>query len=138
MALHLIKLCVGIDSIEHLAEFRAKRRLREPRCLVHTRNWPRRADEILDGGSLFWVIRGHVRVRQRVLAFHHDLDEDGRGFCTIELDHALVPTRPLTFRPFQGWRYMEPADAPADETGPGDYGELPEQMARELREIGVI
>lgn len=137
MSLHLIKLCVGIDSIEQLEEHRARRRLREKRCLVHTRNWPRRADEILDGGSLYWVIRGVVRVRQRVLAFHHAVDDEGRAFCNIELDHALMPTEAQPKRPFQGWRYLEATAAPRD-VRRGEYGELPDHLVRELREIGVL
>jgi hypothetical protein len=138
MALHLIKLCVGIDSVEELRGWRKKRRKTEPRCLVYTRNWPRRAEEILDGGSLYWVIRGVVRVRQLVKQFHHNLDEEGRAFCTIELEHELVLTEAQSWRPFQGWRYLEAEKAPKDIDPGSDYGELPEHMVRELREIGVL
>jgi hypothetical protein len=138
MALHLIKLCVGIDSVDELVDWRRKRRQREKRCLVYTRNWPRRADEILDGGSLYWVIKGLVRVRQRVKEFHHNLDEEGRAFCTIELEHDLVLTETQSWRPFQGWRYLTEEKAPKDAPSGSDYAELPEHMVRELREIGVL
>jgi hypothetical protein len=133
MPLHLIKLCVGIDDLEELRAWRAKRRKTEPRCLVHTRNTPRRAQELLDGGSLYWVIKGHVQARQRVLGFESGTGGDGRPFCRIELDHELVPTEWRPSRPFQGWRYLAAKDAPADRRiGEFDY-ELPAEMAREMR-----
>jgi hypothetical protein len=137
MPLHLIKLCVGIGDVDELKEWRAERRKREKRCLHHTRQWPKRAAEVLDGGSLFWVIRGQVQIRQRIIGFHHNLDEGGRAFCTIEMDHEIVPVRWRPWRPFQGWRYLEAKDAPPDDIY-GVGADMPPQMVKELRELGLL
>jgi hypothetical protein len=135
VTLHLIKLCVGIDSVEHLIEHR-RRRGNESPCYVHTRNRPKRAAEILEGGSLYWVIKGEILVRQRVLGILDHQDEAGQAFCTLHLDGTLVRTVPARFRPFQGWRYFPPEQAPPDRTG--DDGEMPLEMARELRALGLL
>jgi hypothetical protein len=137
MPLHLIKMAVGIDDLEHLRRFRAQRRETQPLCLVRTRNTPRRAAEILAGGSLYWVIRGQVLVRQRVLEITTEPDAGGRLLCIINLEHELVPTLPQPRRPFQGWRYLEPADAPPDH-GEAGSSEMPWEMLRELKELGLL
>jgi hypothetical protein len=136
MPLHLVKMAVGIDDLEHLRRFRARRRETEPLCLIRTRNTPRRAAEILAGGSLYWVIRGQVLVRQRVLGIGTAPDAGGRPLCTLELDHELVPTLPQPRRPFQGWRYLEPEGAPPDHGA--EQGEMPWEMLRELKELGLL
>jgi hypothetical protein len=135
VTLHLIKLCVGIDSVEHLIEHRRRRGNENP-CYVHTRNRPKRAAEILDGGSLYWVIKGEILVRQRVLGILDHQDEAGQAFCTLHLDGTLVRTVPARCRPFQGWRYFVPEDAPPDRLG--DDGEMPLAMVRELRALGLL
>ncbi|HEY0523595.1 MAG TPA: DUF1489 domain-containing protein [Stellaceae bacterium] len=136
MTLHLIKLCVGIDSVEQLIEHR-RRRGNESPCYIHTRNRPKRAAEILDGGgSLYWVIKGEILIRQRVLGILDHQDEAGQAFCTLHLDGTLVRTVPARFRPFQGWRYFVPEHAPPDRTG--DDGEMPLEMVRELRSLGLL
>lgn len=136
MTLHLVKLAVGIDDIEHLRRARAIRIAERGGSWVPTRNRPRRAAELLDGGSLYWVIRGQIRVRQLLVGFGGGRDTDGRRFCLIETDPALVPTLPRTCRPFQGWRYLPSEDAPADRCT--DVPPLPDRMLAELRELGLI
>ena len=136
MALHLLKLAVGIESIDDLRRIRAARAAERGGDWVYTRNQPRRGQEILSGGSIYWVIRGHVRVRQRVRGFHSERDGNGRRFCLIENDPQLVPTVPRPWRPFQGWRYLSPEDAPADLP---DSGEAPpDRLLADLRSLGLI
>ena len=114
MPLHLLKLAVGIDDIDHLRRIRKARAAERGGNWVYTRNHPRRAQEVLSGGSIYWVIRGQIRVRQRVTGLRGERDNTGRRYCLIEVDAVLVPTLPRACRPFQGWRYLAPADAPPD------------------------
>ncbi|MCC6007116.1 MAG: DUF1489 domain-containing protein [Rhodobacteraceae bacterium] len=139
--LHLIKLCVGIDSVEALAAWQAQRASEQPGWHpTHvTRMWPRRAEEVLAGGSLYWVIRGNVLARQRILALEPREGADGVRRCAIRLEPQLVLTRTAPRRPFQGWRYLEAADAPPD-LGParGDEAPLPPALQSALADIGVL
>lgn len=136
MALHLLKLAVGIDNIDQLRRIRAVRAQERGSHWVHTRNRPRRADEVLAGGSIYWVIRGQIRVRQRVIGLRGGRDDSGRPYCLIEVDEELVATVPRHCRPFQGWRYLSPADAPLDR--PRGAPTLPEDMLAELRALGLL
>lgn len=144
MALHLLKMCVGIDSVEELRARQAERlaRLREsgaPAVLRHlTRNMPRRADEIAGSGSLYWIVKGRICARQAVTALEPLAGSHGLKRCAIVLDPAVVETEPRRARPMQGWRYLEALDAPADR--PGGLGEAapPPAMAAELRELGLL
>jgi hypothetical protein len=136
MPLHLLKLAVGIDDLEHLRRVRAARTAERGASWVSTRNHPRRAPEVLAGGSIYWIIHGQIRVRQRVTGFRSERDDSGRRHCLIEVDATLVPTLPRPWRPFQGWRYLAPEDAPADRTGGGEP--LPDRMLSELRALGLI
>jgi hypothetical protein len=136
MALHLIKLCVGAETPDDLRRWRVARAAEGRRPIVHTRQTPKRADEILDGGSLFWVFKGQVLIRQTVLAIE-TLGEGQTRRCEILLDDAMIATAPQPRRPFQGWRYFDPKDAPPD-LATGDAGEaIPQDLAKELRELGV-
>jgi hypothetical protein len=145
MPLHLIKLCVGCDSITDLREWIAEneahhRRLGRPYEQTHTtRMAPKRAEEILDGGSLYWVIRGQLACRQRLLAIRPFTDGEGIGRCRLVLDQTVVPVEPRPVRPFQGWRYLEAKVAPRDlACGSGDLARMPEAMRRELAELGLL
>lgn len=139
MPLHLIKLSVGTESPETLAQWQAGVSQRLGRIVHTTRMTPRRTEEVLHGGSIYWVIKRLVRVRQRILGLHEGTDEDGRSFCAIELDPELVPVEPRSQRPFQGWRYLKPEDAPRD-LPQGAQGEEPPppEMAAELRKLGLL
>jgi hypothetical protein len=118
--MHLIKLCVGIDNAAELIHWQRHRlaglrRAGKAAELVHrTRQMPKRRLEVLDGGSLYWVIKGSVQLRQRILDLREEADGEGRALCGIVFDPVLVPTRPQPRRPFQGWRYLTPDDAPPD------------------------
>ena len=136
MPLHLIKLCVGADTPEDLRVWRLKRAAQGHACIVHTRQTPKRWAEIIDGGSLYWVFKGVVLIRQRILAIE-TLGEGAQRRCEILLEDRLVPTAPHPRRAFQGWRYLEAKDAPAD-LPMGEAGEtMPGDLARALREAGA-
>ncbi|HYG28079.1 MAG TPA: DUF1489 domain-containing protein [Caulobacteraceae bacterium] len=134
MALHLIKLCVGADSVEELRAWRAERARRGIAPIVPTRQTPKRAAELLEGGSLYWVIKGVILVRQKITAVT-TLDS-GPQPCRIDLAPELILTAPQPRRAFQGWRYLDEKDAPPDL--PTSEGEaVPQELARQLREIGA-
>ncbi len=143
MTIHLIKLCVGVDSVSHLERLQA-RRLKEarkqgtPEVLRHvTRNTPRRDSALLDGGSLYWVIRGFVRARQPLRALQPTMNARGQPACALILDPALIRVAARPWRAFQGWRYLEANDAPSDAVADSEGG-IPEDMAEELRRLGLI
>jgi hypothetical protein len=145
MPLHILKLCVGADSIsdleEWIAERQAQRRARgEPAEQLHTtRMVPKRIEEITSGGSLYWVIKGQISARQRLIDIRPFTDGEGIGRCHLVMEPVVVPVEPRPFRPFQGWRYLQAKDAPRDIDGrSGDLGVMPEQMRRELAELGLL
>jgi len=131
MSLHMIKLCVGVSDVEWLE----RRASNGQPLVVHTRMTPKRAAEMEDGGSLYWVVKGVVACRQPIL----DVATVGEGKasrCEITLEPRVIRTAPLARRPFQGWRYLEPKDAPTD-LDVLDAGEAPEDLVRQLRELGA-
>lgn len=136
MPLHMIKLCVGCDSPEELQAWRRERLHAEPEWRLRTRQTPKRAAEIVEGGSVYRVFKGAVLCRQRVLAID-TIGEGKAARCEILLDRELVPVAPVVRRPFQGWRYLEHAEAPPDLGGPGEVGALPTRLAVKLRELGA-
>ena len=145
MPLHLVKLCVGADSIADLEGWIAGRlaaaraRKLEPVHAHVTRMAPRRAGELLDGGSLFWVIKGQIAARQTLLGVTPFVDADGVGRCRLTLEPIVAPVVPVPRRPFQGWRYLEHADAPPDLSGiRDDRAVMPEPLRRELRGLGLL
>jgi hypothetical protein len=136
MPLHLLKLAVGIDDVDHLRRIRRARAAERGGNWIYTRNHPRRAQEVLAGGSIYWVIRGRIRVRQRVIGFRGERDDTGRRYCLIEVDAELVPTLVRSCRPFQGWRYLLPEDSPPDRAASGEPPS--DRMLAELRALGLI
>jgi len=139
MVLHLIKLCVGVDTITELEEW-VERRLEERGGHWHvTRMVPKRGDELTKGGSLYWVIKGQVACRQKLTAIEPFTDEQGIGRCRLRLEPVVRPVTPRPCRAFQGWRYLAPKDAPSDlgKRGSGLDG-MPEHMRRELAALGLI
>ena len=120
MALHLIKLCVGCDSIEDLGEWidwrlrEARKARQKPEHMHVTRMMPKRIDELLDGGSLYWVVRGQIMCRERISAIRPFVDKEGVGRCRVVLVPKVILVEPRPFRAFQGWRYLDPKDAPRD------------------------
>jgi hypothetical protein len=138
MALHMLKLCVGVSELKEFEEWR-REELEAGRKMDHTtRMFPKRGEEILRGGSLYWVIRGLISVRQRVLALEPVTGRDGVQRCRIVFDAAYVLVRPTPRRAFQGWRYLEPADAPADLSKRSGIAGLPDKMRAELAALGLL
>lgn len=112
--LHIIKLCVGVKEVAELAAWQAQRRRTDPPLRHQTRMSPKRVAELLDGGSLYWVIAGFVRVRQRLVDLREETWDDGTACCGLVLDPELVPVELRPQKPFQGWRYLDHAAAPPD------------------------
>ncbi len=145
MSLNLVKLCVGCDSVEDLEEWIAsrldeRRRAGDPVEYFHTtRMVPTRATELVDGGSLYWVIKGNVQCRQKLLEVRPFVDGQGISRCHLMLDPGLHRTSWQPRRAFQGWRYLKPSEAPADiGTGGDDLAEMPPKLRRELAELGLL
>jgi len=144
MTLHLIKLCVGAESIESLANWQKrrladlKRKGRKPELVHVTRQTPKRAEELLDGGSLYWVIRGHIAVRQPLIDIRPARAQDGIPRCALVYDPELIPTLRRAHRPFQGWRYFKPQDAPPDVRALKGGKGLPPTLRAELSELGLL
>lgn len=146
MPLHLLKLCVGVETIQDLIDWIEESRLHAGRLgrpyeQAHTtRMVPKRADAIAGQGSLYWVVKGWVACRQEVRGIVPFVDAGGVGRCRIVLEPVVRPVAPRPCRPFQGWRYLEPPDAPPDLAfgAGGASGEMPEAMRRELAALGLL
>ncbi|MBT5072395.1 MAG: DUF1489 domain-containing protein [Kordiimonadaceae bacterium] len=139
MTVHLIKLCVGIESVEHLINARSN----DPRNKgldynFHiTRFKPRRASEVIDGGSLYWVIKGFVLVRQRIIGLEDIKTEQGTK-CMIKMDKKIHLTESQPRRAFQGWRYFEQSSIPNDLPDNSALKDIPVELRNELTELGLI
>lgn len=144
MPLHLIKLCVGAESIEDLEEWIAQTLVDKAARgqtveQVHTtRMVPTRTDELLAGGSLYWVVKGEVACRQALTGIRPFVDPDGIRRCHLLLDPVVHRVAPRPSRPFQGWRYLADKDAPPDLSAGGAAPALPDQLRRELRALGLL
>lgn len=145
MTINLVKLCVGADSVESLAawiDFQLESRKSEglePEQVTTTRMMPKRVEELLDGGSLFWVIKGNVQCRQRILAVRPFTDDQGVKRCHIVLEPKIILTDWQPRRAFQGWRYLEDSEKPAD-AGQSANGvaQLPQELRLELADLGLL
>ena len=146
MPLHLVKLCVGCDAIEDLAAWQ-QQRLRqmkrdglEPQLFHRTFQTPKRREELLDGGSIYWVIKGVIQALQPLTGLGEGTKDDGKPCCLLLLADKLVPVRPVPRRAFQGWRYLDAADAPPDLAAGAGKGmaAMPAQMRRDLADLGLL
>ena len=138
MPLHLIKLSVGAASLDHLRQWQKQHGAALPPLRHRTRNFPRRADEILDGGSIYWVINRLVTARQRVTGIAEGTRDDGTRCTDLFLDPVLVSVQPRMTKPFQGWRYLPHEDVPRDVVRGEMDVELPEALRRELAALALI
>jgi hypothetical protein len=144
MTINLIKLCVGCDSVADLEDWVAqklkekKRRKQKPEHIHTTRMMPKQTEQLI-GGSLYWVIRGQVSCRERILDIRPTTGKDGIRRCQIVMDGKIVPVESKPYRAFQGWRYYDSKDAPRDLTKAGKgLAKIPEPLRRELRELGLL
>lgn len=143
MTLHIVKLCVGITSVDELIAHRQYDRAlnndRPKSHMVHrTRMFPKRVDEIVGQGSLYWVMSGAIRCRQEIVALNRGADADGRGYCDIVLNSEIVSTRVQPRRPFQGWRYLQHTDIPQDLSDGVVEDEGDASLAAELADLGLL
>lgn len=142
MTLHLQKLSVGSESIQTLADWQdhvVSRRVAQGLSAHHvhvTRMFPKRKDELLDGGSIYWVIKGNILCRNRIIGLE-ETTKQGHRACAILMDPEIVPVLPAPRRAFQGWRYLQAGDAPADLTGAASGADLPPGLRAKLIEIGA-
>lgn len=138
---HLMKLSVGTESIEQMMEWQRHRskQVVDGQYYHQTRMWPKREAELLNGGSIYWVIKGEISARQRIIRLDEKIGNDGIRRCGIVLDHEVIATATALRRPFQGWRYLSIEDAPADlSQGRSKDDALPVELNRALAEIGVL
>jgi hypothetical protein len=138
MTLHLIKLAAGARGLDDVRAWQAGRAIAAPPLRHRTRNFPRRAAELLDGGSIYWVINRVVTARQLLLDVLEAEREDGTACTDLVLHPDLVPVQGRAMRPFQGWRYLAAADAPADLGRGAEGAALPEAMRRELATLCLL
>lgn len=133
---HLVKLCVGVSDVAYLFERAEALRAADKHLVIHTRQMPKAADELLAGGSLYWVVKGQILVRQPIVALTAVGTKDA-PLCEIALAPDIVLTRPQPRRPFQGWRYLSSEDAPPDlESFTAGEG-LPQDLEAQLRDLGA-
>ena len=138
MAVHIVKLCVGVSEVEELESWIEDARAGRDELSHTTRMFPKRKDEIVPGGSLYWVVRGLILCRQPIAGLVPVTDAEGIERCRIEFEPKIVLVRPTPRRAFQGWRYLEADDAPPDLPRGGSGKGLPEKMRRELAELGLL
>ena len=138
MNLHLVKLCVGVSAVQEMRNWAKIARGSGEVCDHVTRMFPRRKDLIVPGGSLYWVIKGMILCRQPIADLEGITGEDGIERCRIVFKPQIILVRPTPRRAFQGWRYLEAADCPADLTKCETKADLPEQMRRDLAELGLL
>jgi hypothetical protein len=146
MPLHLLKLAVGCESVKELKAWVAERMATAkkkglPQHHIHvTRMTPKRTEEILAGGSLYWVIRGEIAARQTIIAIEPFRDGDGIGRCRLVMEPKVMAVSPRPMRPFQGWRYLTQDAAPSDlgKAEAASVAAMPEPMRRELRDLGLL
>ncbi|MBY0559098.1 DUF1489 domain-containing protein [Hyphomicrobium sp.] len=145
MTLHLVKLCVGASTIEDLAAWQTEHRPYKThdgkRCVYHrTFQSPKRTSELLDGGSIYWVMKGVILVRQKLVGFEDGTKDDGTPCCLLLFAPPLIPVRPTPRRAFQGWRYLDASDAPPDLTrGKSDQiASMPADLRKKLADLCLI
>ena len=140
--INLVKLCVGAEAVEDLTAWQKMRAGGDPDYEPRhvTRMWPQREEELLNGGSLYWVFKSVILARQRVVRLDEVVREDGIRRCGLVLDREVVRTHAAPRRPFQGWRYLKPEDAPRD-LGEGEEdatAAMPAALLGELAKLGLV
>jgi len=143
--LNLVKLCVGISAIEELQahiDFRVEQKRAKGQSTeqIHTtRMVPKRTEPLLDGGSLYWVIKGNIQVRQILCDIRPFRDAEGIRRCDLVMEPRLIPTLWQPRRAFQGWRYLTPEDSPGDIVSNSDDAmNLPANLRQELANLGLL
>jgi hypothetical protein len=138
MALHIVKLCVGVANLEEFEGWRREEQSRRRQMDHITRMFPKRAAEVLDGGSIYWVIKGMILARQPIVALQPVTGSDGIERCRMVFSSDYVLVRPAPRRAFQGWRYLDAADVPPDLSRAQGAADMPEAMRAQLAELGLL
>jgi hypothetical protein len=138
MALHMLKIAAGVSDLAELKELQKERKKERGVYAFYTRNMPKRQEEILDGGSVFWVIKGQIQARQKIKGFRPIVNNRGRPAVLISFEAKLTLTDWRPHRPFRGWRYLETGDAPKDSPKGAKTKGFPPKMEAELRELGLL
>jgi hypothetical protein len=138
MALHMLKIAVGVSDLVELRALQKERRKERGFYAFYTRNMPKREDEILNGGSIYWVIKGQAQARQRIKGFKPIVNQRGRPAVLVTFEAKVTPTQWRPHRAFRGWRYLDSKDAPKDLPKGAKAKGLPPKMEAELRELGLI
>ena len=136
----MMKLAVGVPSLEAFEDRIEAHRLAGTGMQVWTRSFPKRADDVVGAGSLYWVVAGLLSARQTIITIEADTYDDGSSCARIEVEPILIRVSPVRMRPFQGWRYLQPAAAPADlrQTSATGLAALPPAVLRELRDLCLV
>ncbi|KCZ48992.1 MULTISPECIES: DUF1489 family protein [unclassified Hyphomonas] len=137
MTIHMVKLSVGSEDVDDIARWQARYLKTSPNPAHYTRMFPKRAEEILRGGSIYWVVKGAIRVRQRIVDIRQEKDSEGRDMCALIFDPELVRTYAQAKRPFQGWRYLKAEDAPRDLKSGEAALNIPPDLDTALKNAGV-
>ena len=144
MTIHLLRMAVRVESVSNLKQLQAERLVQsaaenKSELYTYTRNIPKRMDELIDDGSIYWVIKKYIKVRQRILGIERHTNEEGRAYCAIQIDPELKQVIARRQKAFQGWRYLKPEDIPVDlHPSQSKVANLPSALADELRELGLI
>jgi hypothetical protein len=138
MALHMLKLAAGVGDLAELKALQKERKKERGVYAFYTRNMPKRDEEILDGGSVFWVMKGQIQARQKIKGFRPIVNHRGRPAVLVLLEAKVTPTAWRPHRPFRGWRYLEPDEVPKDLAKGAKPKGLPPKMEAELRELGLL
>ena len=144
MTIHLLRMAVRVESVAKLKQLQAERLVQsaaenKSELYTYTRNIPKRMDELIDDGSIYWVIKKYIKVRQRILGIERHTNEEGRAYCAIQIDPELKQVIARRQKAFQGWRYLKPEDIPVDlHPSQSKVANLPSALADELRELGLI
>ena len=144
MTIHLLRVAVRVHSIADLRrkqDERLQERLKqgETRLYTFTRNLPKRVDDLIDGGCIYWIIKKYIRVRQRILGVERHVNGEGRSYCAIQIDPDPIQVVARRQKSFQGWRYLKPDDIPLDlDISKSQVTDMPTEMTDELRELGLI
>lgn len=137
MTIHMVKLCVGVEDFDDMVGWQTRQMRTLPNPIHRTRAYPKRAEEMLRGGSIYWVVRRAIRFRQRIIDIRKADDEDGRALCELHFDPELIQTYAQPKRPFQGWRYLKPDDAPRDLKSGTHSVDIPADLDEALKAAGV-
>ena len=144
MTIHLLRMAARVESVAKLKQLQAERLVQsatknKSELYTYTRNIPKRIDELIDEGSIYWVIKKYIKVRQRILGIERHTNEEGRAYCAIQIDPELKQVIARRQKAFQGWRYLKPEDIPVDlQPSQSKVANLPSALADELRELGLI